>query len=82
MGQVVQVVGAALVLGAFIAAQQHRLTTDSVTFLALNAVGTGILTVVAGLNGDLGFFVLEGAWAGVSTWGLVRALRKPQLAPE
>lgn len=76
MDQVIQMVGALLVLGAFIASQMKRLSTDSPLFLALNAAGTGILTVVAAANRDLGFTLVEGVWAIVSAWGFVRAINR------
>ncbi|MEW6471425.1 MAG: hypothetical protein AB1679_04060 [Actinomycetota bacterium] len=77
MDQVIQMIGALLVLGAFIAAQQHHLTIDSPMFLALNALGTGILAVVAAINGDLGFTLLEGVWAIISLRGFARAITTP-----
>jgi hypothetical protein len=77
MDQVAQIVGAVLILAAFIAAQQHRLTTDSVPFLAMNTLGAGILTVVAAADRDLGFLLLEGVWTLVSARGLVRAVWRP-----
>lgn len=78
MDQVVQLIGAVLILTAFLGAQQHRLTTDSVAYLVLNAVGSALLAVVAVLDRDLGFTLLEATWAVVSTAGLVRALRPGQ----
>jgi hypothetical protein len=75
VGQVVQLVGAVIVLAAFIANQQFGLSSDSVKFLLANAVGTSILAVVAGVNGDLGFLLLEGVWAVVSFLSLGRLLR-------
>ena len=75
MDQVVQLIGAVLILAAFLGAQQHRLGTDSATYLALNAVGAALLAVVAVLDRDLGFTLLEGTWTVVSTMGLVRCLR-------
>ncbi|HVE25429.1 MAG TPA: hypothetical protein VNC22_08500 [Sporichthya sp.] len=75
MGQVVQLVGAVIVLAAFIANQQFGLSSDSVKFLLANAVGTSILAIVAGVNGDLGFLLLEGVWAVVSFLSLGRLLR-------
>ena len=75
MGQAIQMVGAVLVLVAFVLAKQHRLTTDSAAYLALNALGTGILAVVADLNRDIGFTLLEGTWAVVSAVGLARSVR-------
>lgn len=67
--------GAILVLAAFILAQQRRLSTASITYLALNFVGTGVLAVVAGMNGDMGFFLLEGVWSIYSGWNLIGRLR-------
>ena len=42
---------------------------------AVQVLGAGILAVVAGINRDLGFTVLEVTWAIVSAVGLVRGLR-------
>jgi hypothetical protein len=75
MGQVVQLLGAMLILSAYVAAQQNRLRLDSVKFLALNTVGAAILAVVAAVNRDLGFLLLEGVWAWVSARGLRRAMK-------
>jgi hypothetical protein len=75
MDQVVQLIGAVLILAAFVLAQQRRLTTDSVTYLSLNAAGAAVLAVVAVLDRDIGFTLLEATWAAVSTVGLARALR-------
>jgi hypothetical protein len=75
MGQVIQLVGAFLVLGAFVANQRMGMRSDSVPFLVLNAVGTAILAVVAAIGRDLGFLILEGVWSIVSTMSLVRVLR-------
>lgn len=72
MDQAAQLVGAVLILTAFVLAQQHRLATDSVVYLALNAVGAAVLAVVAVADRDLGFTLLEATWAVVSTAGLVR----------
>ena len=75
MGQLVQIVGAVIVLGAFIGNQQFGLASDSVKYLVANAVGTSILAVVAAVGGDLGFLLLEGVWAIVSFVSLARLRR-------
>ena len=75
MGQVVQLVGAVLILSAYVAAQQNRLRLDSAQFLGMNMVGAGILAVVAAVNRDLGFLLLESVWAWVSARGLRRAIK-------
>jgi hypothetical protein len=80
MGQVVQLVGAVLIVGAYVAAQQKRLRFDSVQFLGLNALGAGILAVVAAVDRQLGFLLLETVWAWVSARGLRRAIKAEQEA--
>jgi protein-S-isoprenylcysteine O-methyltransferase Ste14 len=76
MDQVVQLIGAVLILAAFVLAQMRRMATDSVVYLALNAVGAGLLAVVAVLARDIGFTLLETTWTVVSTAGLVRYLKR------
>jgi hypothetical protein len=75
VGQVVQLVGALIVLAAFVANQRFDLSSDALVYLAANAVGTAILAVAAGVNGELGFVLLEGVWAIVSCGSIVRAVR-------
>jgi hypothetical protein len=72
MDQVIQLVGAVLILTAFVLSQQGRMATDSTRYLALNAVGAAVLAVVAVIDGDIGFTLLEGTWTIVSTLGLLR----------
>ena len=76
MGQTIQMIGAVIVLSGFIANQRFGLSSDSMWFLLANFVGTAILAVVAGVNGDLGFLLLEGVWAIVSFVGLVGLFRQ------
>jgi hypothetical protein len=77
MDQVVQVVGALLILTAFTAVQLERMRPDSRIYLALNLVGSAILAVLALLGSQWGFVLLESVWAVVSAWGLAAALRAP-----
>jgi hypothetical protein len=48
----------------------------SIAYLSLNLVGSLILAVLAFLDEDWGFLLLEGVWAVVSTAGLIERLRK------
>ncbi len=70
----IELVGAVLILSAFVLAQLGRLRTASLTYMVLNFVGAGILAVVAALDGDTGFLLLEGVWAVVSGFGIARLL--------
>lgn len=75
MDQVVQVAGAVMILAAFIAAQRGALSPHSIVYLVLNLAGSSILTVLALIGSDWGFFLLEAVWALVSLWSLSQVLR-------
>jgi hypothetical protein len=73
--QVLQVVGALLILAAFVAAQFRLLDAQSYPYLVLNLVGSALLAVLAYVEQQWGFLLLESVWALVSAWGLARRLR-------
>ena len=70
MGQVIQIIGALIILGAFAASQLGEMPSDSRLYLLLNLVGSVILCILAVVEGQLGFILLEGVWAAVSGWSL------------
>ena len=75
MHQLVQVIGALLILSGFVLAQFRLLDPQSLWYLVVNLVGSAILTVDAWRQNQWGFFLLELVWAIVSAWGLTQLVR-------
>ena len=82
MAQVIQIIGALIILGAFAGSQLGRLPTDSRLYLVLNVVGSAILAILAVIEGQIGFVLLEGVWAAVSAWSLFMILSEEAEAAE
>jgi hypothetical protein len=73
--QVLSLLGALLVLGAFVQQQRGRWKSDGPAYLWLNLAGAAALTVVAVWDRRVGFVLLESVWAIVSLLSLVKASR-------
>ena len=61
--QIMSLVGAAMVLGAFAASQRGSLSRTDVWYNLLNLFGSALLTIVAVVDRRIGFILLEGLWA-------------------
>ena len=70
--QLVSVLGSLLVLVAYVASQFGWLSAKGSAYAFANIVGSGLLAVVAALEAQWGFLLLEGAWASVSLVAVVR----------
>lgn len=75
LDQLISLVGAAMILAAYLALQRGWMQRESRTFNALNFVGSVLLTYVAVLDRRVGFIILEGAWALLSLPGTLRPAR-------
>jgi len=73
--QVISVLGALAILGAFAANLFGLIRPSNLWYSVANFVGSAVLTVVAVVDRQLGFILLEGTWALVSLWGIFAALR-------
>lgn len=76
MIQAVSITGAVLILLPFAASQFGKLATTSLAYQAMNLIGSAALTVVAVIESQYGFILLEGSWALVSAAGLVRVVSR------
>ena len=72
--QVISVFGALAILGAYAANLLGWLGPANISYSVANLIGSGILTLIAIVDQQLGFILLEGVWALVSLWGIIRAL--------
>jgi hypothetical protein len=75
MDQALQILGALLVLAAFALAQMHKLDHQAYPYLLLNLVGSALLAVLAAVEHQWGFLLLEGCWALISLWSLGARMR-------
>ena len=75
--QLVSALGSLLVLAAYVASQFGYLSAKGLAYAFANIAGSGILAVVAALEAQWGFLVLEGAWALVSLVAVMRQRAKP-----
>jgi len=73
--QIVQIIGALFVLAGFAGSQSGRLSPHGYPYLLANLLGSGILAVLALIERQWGFLLLEGVWALFSLWGVIVRLR-------
>ena len=73
--QVVSIVGAGLILGAYVAIQRSWTSTSSVSYNVSNLLGALLLAWVAIVDRRIGFILLEAVWAIVTIPPLLRAFR-------
>ncbi len=68
--QIVQIIGAILILSAYGAHQMKRMQAEGQAYQSLNMFGGLLLCVAAVADRQIGFIMLEGTWTVISAWGL------------
>ncbi len=72
MIQILSIAGALLILAAYGANQFGYIGTNRIGYAILNLVGSSVLAIVALIEGQWGFLLLEGIWAIVSSFAVAR----------
>ncbi len=75
MSGILQLVGAILILTAFVGSMRGAMSPRSLVYLSLNLAGTVTLSAVALAAEDWGFLLLNGVWAIISTSSLINLAR-------
>jgi hypothetical protein len=73
--QTVSLVGSLLILGAFVGSQLRKMKPSDQSYILLNLAGSSVLAIVAALEAQWGFLLLEGVWALVSLWSMMQHIR-------
>jgi len=74
--QAISMIGALLILVAYAGLQTGRMDRRTLSYNALNLVGSALLAWVAIVDRRAGFIVLETAWALLSIQPLIASTRK------
>lgn len=74
--QIASLVGAVLILVAYVAHQLGRMRPNSDLYNVLNLAGSALLAYVAIVGRQAGFILLEGVWTVISLYALWRARRE------
>ncbi len=74
MVQAISVLGALAILAAYAANQFRLIGPANLSYALLNFLGAGVLTLIAVIESQWGFLLLEGVWTLVSFFALVRLL--------
>ena len=72
LNQLIGIIGALLVLSAYLGLQRSWLTAGDRKYDILNFVGAGMLAYVAIIDRQYGFILLEGVWALAALPGVLR----------
>jgi len=73
--QITSLLGAVMQLLAYALMQLGRLPSQSYPYQWANVIGSLMMTIVATLNHEYGFILMEGVWFLTSAYGLLKLMR-------
>ena len=74
--QILSLLGALMQLLVYALMQVGRLSSASYPYQLGNVIGSLLMTIVATLNHEYGFILMEAVWCLTSTYGLIRLIRQ------
>lgn len=75
MVQAISILGALAILAAYAANQLRLIGPSNLSYTLLNLLGALVLAVIAVIESQWGFLLLEGVWTLVSRVALVKLVR-------
>ena len=75
MLQIISVLGALAILGAYVANQFRLIGPSNMSYSVMNFIGSAVLAVIDVIEVQWGFILLEAVWTLVSLWGIITLLR-------
>ncbi|HKP47690.1 MAG TPA: hypothetical protein VJT50_13905 [Pyrinomonadaceae bacterium] len=68
-------VGVVLIIIAYLLLQLNRISSNSLVYSLLNAIGAALIIVSLIFNFNLSAFIMETVWVLISLFGIYRSLR-------
>ncbi|HBB87894.1 MAG TPA: hypothetical protein DC047_09785 [Blastocatellia bacterium] len=72
-------IGVVLIIIDYLLLQLNRISSNSLSYSLLNAVGAGLIIFSLIFNFNLSAFIMEAIWVVISLFGLCRYFRSPAI---
>jgi hypothetical protein len=70
-------IGVVLIIIDYLLLQLNRISSNSLSYSLLNALGASLIIISLVFNFNLSAFIMEAIWVVISLFGLVRYFRSP-----
>ena len=70
-------VGVVLIIIDYLLLQLNRISSNSLSYSLLNAIGASLIIISLMFNFNLSAFIMEATWVLISLFGLYRYFRSP-----